>query len=114
MVQQSGKLYLRSPLDFETTDEHFVDVIARDAGSDASETQVRVTVRVTDVNDFAPRVTVTSHNSGVIQENKDAGIFRRPINEAETNQVVVNCSVFFQENLSDFSPFSTQTQEPAV
>ena len=87
MVQQSGKLYLRSPLDFETTDEHFVDVIARDAGSDASETQVRVTVRVTDVNDFAPRVTVTSHNNGVIQENKDAGIFRRPINGAETNQV---------------------------
>ena len=73
ILEQSGELYLRSPLDYETSTEHRFDVIARDAGSEASETQVRVTVKVNDVNDVAPRIAMTSRNDGVVMENRDAG-----------------------------------------
>ena len=69
-----GGLYLKSPLDYETTREYAIDVIARDAGSDSSQVQTKVNVYVTDVNDYVPRVTINALAGSNVKENSDPGI----------------------------------------
>ena len=70
---QTGALSLTSNLDYETTQSHVLDVIARDAGSESSQVQTSIAIEVRDVNDFAPKITISALGGGSVMENSDAG-----------------------------------------
>ncbi|PAA85287.1 hypothetical protein BOX15_Mlig027540g1 [Macrostomum lignano] len=53
-VLDNGTLVSKIVLDRETTGEHEFDVVATDAGSPPKTSQVRVRIRLTDVNDCPP------------------------------------------------------------
>ncbi|XP_078066501.1 protocadherin-18a [Mustelus asterias] len=55
----SGRLTLRRPLDFELSQSYEIDVQAQDLGPNSVPAHCKIVVRVLDVNDNAPEVTIT-------------------------------------------------------
>nr|XP_033805688.1 protocadherin-8-like isoform X2 [Geotrypetes seraphini] len=65
---KSGRLALASPVDFEAKDTYELDVQAQDLGASPLSAACKVIVRITDVNDNAPAVSIsplTSISAGV-------------------------------------------------
>ena len=75
----SGEIFLKGPLDYERDKIYHLIVIASDQGGmDSVSTHARVVVRVLDVNDHRPRITVNAlTTSGQVQipENANPGSF---------------------------------------
>ncbi|KAK2165148.1 hypothetical protein LSH36_54g05030 [Paralvinella palmiformis] len=74
----SGDLFLVSGLDYETSTSYYLTVLATDKGPEARRATARVTVRVKDINDVTPRVTInvlTSSGVAEVAENHEAGQF---------------------------------------
>ncbi|KAM6251564.1 protocadherin gamma-A10-like [Porphyrio hochstetteri] len=70
LESETGAVMLMRPLDFEEAALHELEVQAHDGGGLSDTTKVSITV--TDVNDNAPEVTVTSHLNA-ISEDAPAG-----------------------------------------
>ena len=78
---ESGKLYLKMRLDYETVSTYALSIVARDKGVDAVPTYATVAIHVQDVNDNQPTITVntlTIDGRAEVMENSEAGDFRRP------------------------------------
>ncbi|XP_078077818.1 protocadherin-8-like [Mustelus asterias] len=56
---QSGRLTLEGPLDHESRQSFELDVEAQDLGAKPSRSGCKVTVRVLDINDNAPEISIT-------------------------------------------------------
>ena len=54
----TGMLYVNKPLDFEARERHELVLVARDRGAQPLEASAFVSVRVSDVNDNQPAITV--------------------------------------------------------
>ncbi|XP_074865701.1 protocadherin beta-15-like [Carettochelys insculpta] len=65
---RSGELRVRGPVDFEEAAVYEVEVAASDRGSPPMEEHCSVTVEVTDVNDNAPELVVTSLASALPED----------------------------------------------
>ncbi|KAI4501460.1 hypothetical protein M0802_003337 [Mischocyttarus mexicanus] len=55
---ESGMVYVNKALDFESKDRHELVIVARDRGAQPLEASAFLSVRVTDVNDNQPAITV--------------------------------------------------------
>jgi len=72
--RSSGELVMHGSVDHEQHSEYSLVVVARDgldqylSGAVRRSTRVQVTVRVTDVNDCAPHITVNSLSSRGLAE----------------------------------------------
>ena len=75
---ESGKLYLKTRLDYETVSTYALSIVARDKGVDAVPTYATVAIHVQDVNDNQPTITVnplTIDGRAEVMENSEAGTF---------------------------------------
>ena len=77
---ETGKIYLKNNLDFEsgTGAIYLLSVTANDRGPDSLPAHAAVVVRVEDVNDHAPQIsvnTLTSASFAEVKENADIGTF---------------------------------------
>ncbi|XP_016088068.1 protocadherin-8 [Sinocyclocheilus grahami] len=61
--RKSGQLMLESPIDFESKKTYEFDILASDLGPNPSPSICKVVVRVQDVNDNAPEITITPMTS---------------------------------------------------
>ncbi|XP_019362128.1 PREDICTED: protocadherin gamma-C5-like [Gavialis gangeticus] len=65
---QTGEIRVRGRVDFEVAALYEIEVEARDMGSPPMEEHCSVVVEVTDVNDNAPEVAVTSFSSSLSED----------------------------------------------
>ena len=75
---ETGGLYLKGALDYETTKVYTLSLRAYDKGQDSTPAQATVLVRVKDVNDNAPQIsvnTLTHSGEAEVTENSDIGTF---------------------------------------
>ncbi len=71
----TGELYLKSALDFEKTQTYSLTVTARDQGPNSLPAYAKVILRVEDVNDHTPTITVNALTaSGLVEVSEDAPI----------------------------------------
>lgn len=76
--EATGRLFLRGRLDYETSRVHLLSVAAIDGGPESLPAHVPVVVRVMDVNDNPPTITVnflSASGRPEVTENTDAGAF---------------------------------------
>lgn len=74
----TGEIIVQSPLDYEKGAIYLLSVTARDSGPDSLPAQSTVVVRVQDVNDNAPQITVntlTTSGDAQVAENTPPGTF---------------------------------------
>ena len=71
----TGEIFIREPLDFERENQYNLVVVASDNTDDSLKGETIVSIEVTDVNDNAPVITVTSLGSDAdhiqVEENAD-------------------------------------------
>ncbi|KAM9710030.1 protocadherin-8 [Menidia menidia] len=60
---KSGRLTLRSPVDFEQKSTYELDVQATDLGANPTPSVCKIIIHVTDVNDNAPEISITPMTS---------------------------------------------------
>jgi len=75
---QTGSIVLRAGLDYELCSEYGLGVVATDHGSSPLSGYSRLVVRVVDVNDHSPVITINSLTSGgqvQLRENEPVGAF---------------------------------------
>lgn len=75
---QTGDLYLRSNLDYEVEQAYYLTITAQDQGPNSLPAYAKVTVKVGDINDHTPEITVNSLTpSGLVQveEGSPEGTF---------------------------------------
>ncbi len=77
---RTGEISLKKHLDFETMEEYHLEILASDSGPNSQSSQANLLVRVLDVNDNIPHITVTvSSQTGVkeakVRENLPGGQF---------------------------------------
>ena len=73
-----GEIYLIQDLDYETKTSYTFEVKAFDQGATSHSSFATVNVEVADVNDNAPRITISSlsnDNLPIILENSNPGVF---------------------------------------
>ena len=73
-----GDIYLKTKLDYEENDIYQLGVTARDEGADSFPADALVIIRVIDVNDNAPDIslnTLTNPGQTLVSENADPGAF---------------------------------------
>lgn len=78
MDAASGEIYLIQNLDYETRTRYSFEVKAFDQGATSLSSFAMVDVEVLDINDNAPRITITSlsnNNLPIILENSNPGVF---------------------------------------
>ena len=107
----SGDIYLKEKLDYEGARSHTLTVIARDQGQDSLPAQTNIIVRVLDVNDHAPEVTLSFLGGGKtaqISENAKPGIFVAHISVTDIDAGIngeFSCSLehglFYLQELSE-------------
>lgn len=66
---KSGDIVVNGDVDYETASAYHITVQARDGGSPAMEGSCNVIVDITDVNDNAPEVTLTSLTSPIREDS---------------------------------------------
>ncbi|XP_070994975.1 protocadherin gamma-C5-like isoform X1 [Oncorhynchus clarkii lewisi] len=69
---KTGEVRVNGHVDYETANEYYVTVLARDGGTPAMEASCNIKIEVTDVNDNSPEVMLTSLTSP-IQEDAALG-----------------------------------------
>ncbi|XP_042275292.1 protocadherin gamma-C5-like isoform X8 [Thunnus thynnus] len=67
---KSGEIRVKGDVDYEKATAYHITVQARDGGSPAMEGSCNVIVDITDVNDNAPEVTLTSLTSPIREDSK--------------------------------------------
>ena len=75
---QTGDLYLRSNLDYEVEQAYYLTITAQDQGPNSLPAYAKVIVKVGDINDHTPEITVNSLTpSGLVQveEGSPEGTF---------------------------------------
>ncbi|XP_029021015.1 protocadherin gamma-C5-like [Betta splendens] len=70
----SGTIFLKGKLDFETTSNYELDVIAKDKGTPRMEGHCTVNVDVLDVNDNAPDIILTSQPKPVREDSPNGTV----------------------------------------
>ena len=101
IVEETGEIYVKSPLDFEQVTEYNLGVAARDMGADSISTDCNVIVTIQDVNDHAPEITVNTLTQAgtsvaTISENKDPETFVAQVTVVDPDfgdNGKVNCSL---------------------
>ncbi|XP_028838511.1 protocadherin gamma-C5-like [Denticeps clupeoides] len=93
----TGVIEVRGQLDFETANLHKFDVLAKDRGNPRMEGHCSVKVKITDVNDNAPEIVITSLSSPVA-ENSPVGtvvalISAKDADSGENGKVKLNISL---------------------
>ncbi|XP_028816551.1 protocadherin alpha-8-like isoform X11 [Denticeps clupeoides] len=68
--KNTGEITVRGSVDFEETEIYRADVAASDKGQPPKTTNCKVVIKVTDVNDNAPEVDVTSLTNSVREDAK--------------------------------------------
>ncbi|KAG8004036.1 Protocadherin gamma-C5 [Nibea albiflora] len=68
VASEAGEISLKGELDYETTKSYDIDVTAKDKGSPEMEGHCRVQVDVTDFNDNAPEIVLTSQPKPVRED----------------------------------------------
>ncbi|XP_051869475.1 uncharacterized protein LOC127569139 [Pristis pectinata] len=79
LCPDTGEIVVEGPLDFEEANSYSLDIQAVDRGSPAITGHTKVVLKVTDVNDNAPEIKVTSV-ANKIPENAPPGTFITLIN----------------------------------
>ncbi|XP_074505002.1 protocadherin gamma-C5-like [Sebastes fasciatus] len=72
--QESGTIFLKGKLDFETTANYELDISAKDKGIPRMEGHCTVHVEVLDVNDNAPEIILTSHPKPVREDSPNGTV----------------------------------------
>lgn len=117
----SGKIYLKDKLDYETSSVHLLSVIANDRGPDSLPAHASVIVRVDDVNDNAPQIslrTLTADGQAEVMENSPVGTFVAYVSVTDRDQGEngkVSCSInndYFSQSRSQSSDFQIVTMVP--
>ena len=71
----TGEIYLKSALDFEEKDAYILTVTARDQGENSLPAYAKVLIKVEDVNDHAPQITVNALTaSGRVEVSEDSPV----------------------------------------
>jgi len=94
----TGEIAVNRPLDFETREVHELVVVARDGGETPLETTAFVSIRVTDVNDNQPTITViflSDDATPKISEGAQPGEFvaRISVNDPDSKEEYSNVNV---------------------
>lgn len=94
----TGEIAVNRPLDFETREVHELVVVARDGGETPLETTAFVSIRVTDVNDNQPTITViflSDDATPKISEGAQPGEFvaRISVNDPDSKEEYANVNV---------------------
>ena len=76
----TGEIYITGSIDYETATLYHLSVLAQDKGPDSLPDDATVMVRVTDINDHAPEITLNTLSSSgsdiaEIQEDSEIGTF---------------------------------------
>ncbi|XP_067842542.1 protocadherin-8-like [Heptranchias perlo] len=103
---QSGRLTLEGPVDHESRTSFELDVQAQDLGANPTPTGCKVTVRILDVNDNAPEITITpmaSTGSGLayITEAAAKGSFVALVSTSDRDSGAngrVSCTLYGHEH----------------
>lgn len=75
---ESGKIYLKNNLDYETGSIYLLSVTANDRGPDNLPAHASVIVRIEDINDHRPHIsvnTLTVNSHAEVRENAEIGMF---------------------------------------
>ncbi|XP_037635337.1 protocadherin gamma-C5-like [Sebastes umbrosus] len=72
--QESGTIFLKGKLDFETNANYELDISAKDKGIPRMEGHCTVHVEVLDVNDNAPEIILTSHPKPVREDSPNGTV----------------------------------------
>ncbi|XP_047209239.1 protocadherin gamma-C5-like isoform X12 [Girardinichthys multiradiatus] len=99
----TGEITLKGGLDYETVKSHDIDVIAKDKGSPQMEGHSRVHLDITDFNDNAPEIVLTSQPKP-LREDAPSGtvvalISAKDIDSGENGKVTLNLTKFPPFNL---------------
>lgn len=83
--QATGDIILKSFLDYEERNVYVLTIEAKDSGSTEKTSKCRVVVKVEDVNDNAPRISISTLSSptanvGEVMENSPMGTFVAHLN----------------------------------
>lgn len=117
----TGKIILKDKLDYETATVHLLSVIANDRGPDSLPAHASVIVRVDDVNDNAPQIslrTLTADGQAEVMENSPVGTFVAYVSVTDRDQGDngrVSCSInndYFSQSRSQSSDFQIVTMIP--
>ena len=78
--QRSGDIFVKGEIDYETATVYHLSVIAKDQGPDSLPADATIIVRVQDINDHAPEITVNTlseagADTAEILENSEIGTF---------------------------------------
>ncbi|OQR70385.1 protein dachsous-like [Tropilaelaps mercedesae] len=95
---KSGEVFVNKPLDFETKDVHELVVVAKDNGAQPLETTTFVSIRVTDVNDNTPTISLiflSDDTSPRISEDAKVGDFigRISVSDPDSREEYANINV---------------------
>ncbi|CAF92207.1 unnamed protein product, partial [Tetraodon nigroviridis] len=66
----TGEITVRGPIDYEQKDKYEIEIEASDKGSVPLKTEKSVIVDITDVNDNAPEIEITSFSSFVMEDSR--------------------------------------------
>ncbi|XP_051834549.1 protocadherin beta-2-like [Antechinus flavipes] len=69
LKRESGELYLREKVDFESTESYVINIQAADGGGLSAE--CTVIIQVTDLNDNPPEVTISSFTSPIPENSPE-------------------------------------------
>lgn len=87
--QLTGDIYLRRHLDYERESLYNLAVTAQDQGADSLPTLTKVVIRVVDVNDHAPEITInalTTNDNAQIPEEAEVPYFIAHISVFDPDQ----------------------------
>ncbi|XP_046738187.1 protein dachsous [Diprion similis] len=95
---ETGMVFVNKPLDFESKDRHELVIVARDRGAQPLEASAFLSVRVTDVNDNQPAITViflSDDATPKISESAQPGVFvaRISVSDPDSRTEYSNASV---------------------
>lgn len=110
---ESGKIFLKKELDYETTNVFLLSVVAADRGADSLQSHASVLVRVEDVNDNAPRITTRTlslDGQAEVAENAEIGAFVAYVSVVDLDSWD-NGRVYCFLDSASFAPRSVQSSE---
>ncbi len=70
----TGEVYLKADLDYEDGSIYLLTVLARDKGTDSKNVQTTVVIRVEDMNDNTPHITVNTLTTTEVAEISESAV----------------------------------------
>lgn len=119
--RNSGKISLQRPLDYENKQIHLLSVTATDQGPDSLPSHTSVVIRVEDVNDNAPQIsihTLAGDGHSTVAENSELGMFvaHVSVTDADSGEnsrcyCLIDNPQFLLERIPERIPERKQTTE---